>query len=157
MNLSARPFFFGIIAAFFALIMEQIIYVIGGSSIEYELLPKLSVILLAAAAIEEAAKLAMISKSTDNMEIGIKKMILAGAIFGLGFSAAEIFLYAFNEAVSWQNSLWPLAQIAVLHITTSGLAGAAIVRTRNFPLIVPMIFLINFLIHAGYNFSLLLF
>lgn len=154
MNFFVQSIFFGVLSAFFALVAEQIAYIIGGLKIENELFLGLSVMILAAAAIEEVIKFAMIFKNSAAVEDG-QKVILSCIFFGLGFSAIEVFLYAFNGEFSWQDALIPLAGVVSIHIITSGFAGLVISKKQSFLFSASAVLITNFLLHTGYNLAII--
>lgn len=149
-----KYFFLGILAAFFALVIEETVYVLVGSAADTEILLKISWMLMAAALIEEIFKYAIIYKSIVQSN-SPREILLGSALVGLGFSAVEIILDYYNPSIAAANNPLPLLGVILIHVLTCLVAGILISQKRNFYATLLGTLVINTMLHLLYNLAVL--
>ncbi len=123
-----ESFFWGIIAALGALLLELIFLTLATifSSSQKELtlehLFSLGYLLPLAAIAEEILKYTVIAKRIDFFSFG-RSVILNSFLVGLGFAAVEALLIYIKEIPAVSFFSWNLIEIMLLHILTAGIIG----------------------------------
>jgi len=149
-----KYFFLGILAAFFALVVEETVYMLIGSAADTEIVLKISWMLVAAALVEEIFKYAIIYKSIIQ-STSLREILLGSALVGLGFSAVEIILDYYNPAVAAANNPLSLLGVILIHVLTCLVAGSMIAKKENFYVTLLGTLLINTMLHLLYNLTVL--
>lgn len=154
-----ESFFWGIIAALGALILQLIIY-IGFSIYPYPAIANLSfsqlftlpIFIVIAASIEEIFRYIIISKRIDMLSLG-RSYVINSFFVGLGFFATELALTLTAGAVPQTRIL---IEIAIIHIGNAGLMGyiVAIKNPKKISTLVHALLLTVFF-HAAYNILIL--
>ncbi|EKE18845.1 MAG: hypothetical protein ACD_9C00215G0003 [uncultured bacterium] len=152
-----ESFFWGIIAALGALILELIFFIvfsfyIPSSNISFDLLFTIPQFIIIGACIEEIFKYIIISKRIEMLSLG-KSYLVNSFFVGLGFFSVELGLI-WVAASTFQINL--LSEIAIIHMGTAGFIGY-IVATMNPKKITTFISAIAVatLFHALYNLMVL--
>lgn len=149
-----KPFFFGILAAISALVLEQAAFIFIGDRMETEIAFKISWILVVSAMIEEALKYLLLYKNSAELN-GKKEIIVSSFFLGLGFAMTEILLYLSGQNIVWQSAAWPLLGVLFVHLITSGYAGYLLAKKQNVYVIAIRALIFNILLHLLYNFAVL--
>jgi hypothetical protein len=153
-----ESFFWGIIAAFGALVIEFIVFfsvsAYTNQSLETSFLQFLAIpqFIIIAVCIEEIFKYIVILKRVEMLSLE-KSYIINSLLVGLGFFAAELaFIYMSVALPDWKT----LFGIAILHMGTAGIIGHVIairnpkkISTAFYALPLAIIF------HTSYNFLVL--
>lgn len=156
MKYRIESFFWGIIAALGALILELAAFVAfsflekshASLSLSDFFISPSSIIV--AAIIEEILKLVIISKQIERISAE-KDLLLNSFLVGIGFFAVELSLLALNGLPMPQTRY--ILEIAVLHAGTAGLIGYSVAIANNkkiygfFPIVI-----FTTLLHASYNY-----
>jgi len=152
-----KPFFYGILAALGALVLETIFSILtfddGDTN---EKIFAISILMLfLAAATEEILKYVFIRKAYSEME-DKTKIIACALILGLGFSSVELFSNLFKN-----NSLNNLTNIyfwgvLLLHLTTSGFIGFMFLKSDKKSIgFTTIVLIVAIAIHLSYNAAVL--
>lgn len=149
-----KAFFFGILAAVSALVVEQAVQIFTGGILETEIILKLSWLLIVSAAVEESLKYLLIYKNSLELE-SKKKIIVSSLWLGAGFALTEILLYLSGQNVTWSSSAWPFLGILSVHLVTSGYAGYLLTKKQNIYVLTARALLFNTILHILYNFAIL--
>lgn len=127
-----ESFFWGIIAAFGALIVQFIIftsyflYKNPTGNLSFASFFSVPIFIIIAAAVEEIFKYLIISKRVDSFSLE-KSYIFNSFLVGLGFFAVELgIIMQSTKGINLEG----LGEIAILHMGTAGLMGHQ-VATRN--------------------------
>lgn len=153
-----ESFFWGIIAALGALVIELIVYIgfsvsndpTGSVSFaQFFLIPRF---ILIGAAIEEIFKYIIISKRIDMLSMR-RSYIFNSFLVGLGFFSVELGLIMLTGNLPQSNIL---GEIAILHIGTAGIIGY-IIATKNPKKISTFLqaVILATLLHGTYNLLIL--
>jgi RsiW-degrading membrane proteinase PrsW (M82 family) len=142
------------LAALFALVAEQLAYVIAGSSMETEIISQVTPILIVAVIIEEIIKLLMISKTAKDL-IGRKQIFFSSLVLGLGFSLIEVILYLYGNGAGLDLFSFSILGVLAVHLVTCAFAGFVWSQNQNVYFSVVRILLVNTTIHLGYNLFIL--
>jgi RsiW-degrading membrane proteinase PrsW (M82 family) len=144
-----KPFFFGIIAALGALILELVFYIILPSQeTQQDYYSKITIFLFLVVAVEEALKVLMVYKNAQEFK-DENDIFISSFFVGAGFALAELFLkdLGSKELFSIGNM-----NIVLMHILTAGLVGYFLSKEqaigRRF---LVKIWLLAFLVHLAYN------
>jgi hypothetical protein len=149
-----KPLFLGILAAFFALVVELSFSLFSQKEIQAYIFTSISLFLVLSVLAEEVLKYSIILKSFSNLQKR-SYVITSGLILGLGFSAVEISLnlsghFKFNSA----NWLY-LAGIIFVHLVTCGFSAYLISKKQNVYFITARALIINSIIHLSYNLAII--
>lgn len=154
-----ESFFWGIIAALGALIIQLILYISFSTyAFPMEKSPSFSqfftipFFVIAGVLIEESFKYLIISKRIE-MFSQERFYIINSILMGLGFFATELSLiYLSNPALQIRN----ITEILIIHVGTAGLIGY-LVATKNPKKFSTFLFalLITASFHVAYNFSVM--
>lgn len=149
-----ESFFWGIIAALGAIIVELFLFIGFSAYSDYSMgfsfssLYSIPRFIILAACIEEIFKYLIISKRVELISLE-KSYIINSFFVGLGFFGVELGLISQAEPFP---PLLLLAEIAILHIGTAGIIGY-FVATKNPKKLMTFLFvvLIVTIIHATFN------
>lgn len=150
-----ESFFWGIIAALGALLIELIVFIIASvntsskNAIPFQELFLLPAFLIGAVLIEEIFKYLVISKRVELYSLE-KSYIVNSLFVGLGFVSTEFWLLS-SSGVALSNQI--ILELSIIHLGTSGIIGY-IIATRNPKKISTFLFAIAIasIFHGGYNF-----
>jgi hypothetical protein len=153
----AKPFFYGILAALGALVLEEIFSILTFG--EYDTGSRIFTIsilmLFLAAATEEILKYAFIRKTYSEIE-DKTKIISCSIMLGLGFSSVELLSNLLKN-----NSLDNLGNIyfwgvLFLHLITSGFIGFMLLKSERKGIGLAVIILATaIVVHLSYNAAVL--
>ena len=154
MNL-IESFFYGIIAALGALIAELFVFIVisihSGSTnaVSFSQLFTLPYFIITAACIEELLKYLVISKRIDILP-DRKSFFINSLFIGLGFFGVEFAFLSANG--TGLPAIQFLAEIAIVHIGTSGLIGyfASAENPKKLSVFLPAILMAT-IFHGSYN------
>jgi predicted DNA-binding transcriptional regulator len=153
-----ESFFWGIIAALGALVVELLVFVIFSGStdqtnnISFTQLFVLPQLIVLGACIEEIFKYIIISKRIEMLSLR-RSYLINSYLVGLGFFSIELGIVLATGAVPATNIL---VEIAIIHLGTSGIIGY-IVATKNPKKIMTFIKAVLFatFLHSTYNILIL--
>lgn len=153
-----ESFFWGIIAALGAIVMELVIFIIfsatmsSAGSVSFSQLFLMPQFIILAAYIEEIFKYIIIAKKIDTFSFN-RSYLLNSFLMGLGFLAIEL---GIAEVAGPLPKLNILLEIATIHIGTAGIIGY-IVATKNPKKLSTFFQAIIFatFFHAAYNILIL--
>ncbi len=147
-----ESFFWGIVAALGALVLEFLITEV----FQISLPASLSFAVIAAGA-EETLKYLAIAKRIRTL-FEKKYLILASLLAGLSFAMVEVFLIYEKIGAEWQKYYPNIAGIILLHILTAGIIGYFIAAGDVKKWRVPAKTLgTAFILHLAFNLSVLAF
>ena len=158
-----KPFFYGILASFGALLIEMIIKNFSGNDSSLVDIPtRLSWFLVLAVSIEELLKILLIHKYyqeiIDRHDRSRSPIMIQGEMFygallvGLGFSFLEIFFFTYDPAIRIQVAYLSILSVVFLHILTAGLIGYFLSRENIIDYFVFLkIFIAAASLHLLYN------
>lgn len=149
-----ESFFWGIITALGALIVELVFFIAfsfyanSTASLSFLQLFTVPKFIILGAIIEEFLKYIIISKRLENFSLG-RSLVLNSFLVGFGFFATEICLSYFSGAMPPSNLI---VELAIIHIGTTGLIGY-VVASKNPKKINTLIYavLLASIFHATYN------
>jgi len=152
-----KPFFYGILAAFSALVLETIFGILTFNDRDTdERIFAISILMIFLAAVtEETLKYIFIRKTYLEME-DQAKIISLSLILGLSFSSVELFSNLLKN-----NSLNNLTNIyfwgvLLLHLVTSGFIGLAFLKSEKKGITFSVTILVSvIIIHLSYNAAVL--
>jgi RsiW-degrading membrane proteinase PrsW (M82 family) len=154
-----KPFFFGIIAAGGALVLELLF---SDFFPEYNFsagIFSLSTffLLMLMAAIEEFFKLLIIYKSLYSPKNDTPRFLFSALFLGLGFSLTEIFISNYDGISKNSGFYLGISGIIVIHTFLSGLIGWLLlkIKTINFSTMAVVLF-VTTLLHFTYNIAVFL-
>lgn len=101
-----KPIFLGILAAFFALVLEISFSIVSGLGALGYLTAGMSITLVFSAFAEELAKYSVIYKSFSSLKSRVQ-IISSGLIVGLGFAAVELYFNYYNKGAVIFSPLGP--------------------------------------------------
>ncbi|NTW26771.1 MAG: hypothetical protein HGA36_00375 [Candidatus Moranbacteria bacterium] len=153
-----ESFFWGIIAALGALIIELVVFVIFSmstssvSDISFSQLFSIPQLIIAGACTEEIFKYIIISKKIDLLSLK-RSYIMNSFLMGAGFFATELALISISGALP---EIQILSEIAIIHIGTAGIIGyfVAIKNPKKISTILQTILVATFF-HGSYNLLIL--
>lgn len=153
-----ESFFWGIIAALGAIVIELIIFIIfsttmsSASSVSFSQLFIMPQFIILAACIEEIFKYIIIAKKIDTFSFN-RTYLLNSFLIGLGFLFIELGLASMSNPLPNLNIL---TEIAIIHIGTAGIIGY-VVATKNPKKVSTFFQAIIFatFFHAAYNLLIL--
>ncbi|EKE25570.1 MAG: hypothetical protein ACD_5C00114G0003 [uncultured bacterium] len=149
-----ESFFWGIVAALGALFLQLIIFIgssilfEGNKEISFDAISLIPAFIISFAFIEEIFKYIVISKMVESYSLH-RSFIVNSLFIGLGFAFTEFLLLS---SVGNLPDRKILAELATVHIGTSGLIGylIAIKNPNKIKTFIWITFLATFF-HAGYN------
>lgn len=152
MNIQTKTklFFFGVIAAFGALLIEMIASIIFPQETAF-LYQQITFLLILFAVAEELFKFAMVWKAVSNFQ-NARDFFISAFLIGSGFALTEISLAIFSTP-SGQNTSWTaLLGIFIVHTSTCVLLSYAIfLKKRSLKLAPIPILLFLIILHLIYN------
>ncbi|HFC77049.1 MAG TPA: hypothetical protein ENJ27_02365 [Candidatus Moranbacteria bacterium] len=150
-----QSFFWGLIAAGMALVLQIFLTLLFYNNINLNKFEFFSLLFLAFfVLIEESFKYLILVKKISIFSLSKKKLLLNSWFAGIGFSMLEIFiLYQKKIIDNIMLDKLALIEIVLLHILTFGILGYITFTKRKINKI--RIFVFIFAIHFLYNFSIL--
>lgn len=149
-----KLFFWGIITAGMALIVQILLTILSNIDIDLNKLAVTSIFFLASfVLIEELLKYLIITRRIIPFAKYKNKIIISSWVAGMGFSMIELFILYQNNITL--NRL-DLTQVALLHIFTFGFLGYRL-ATKKYTHIDLLAIIFVFILHFIYNFSALYF
>lgn len=149
-----KPFFLGILAAFFALVIELSFSLFSQKEIQAYLFTSVSVILILSVLAEEALKYSVILKSFSGLQKR-SAIILSGLILGLGFSSVEISLNIFGQFKFNSTNWLYLIGIIFIHLATCGFSAYLISKRQSVYFTSTRALIINIIVHLSYNLAVI--
>jgi hypothetical protein len=145
-----KLFFFGVITAFGALLIEMIASIIFPKETAF-LFQEITFLLIVFVIIEEVFKLAVIWKASSALQ-NAKDFFVGAYLIGLGFSLTEIILAGLSAA-SGKNFSWlPLLGIFIIHTATCIFWGYAIFKKKGgIKHTITLAFFATAILHLIYN------
>jgi hypothetical protein len=149
-QIKIKLFFFGVIAAFGALLIEMIASIIFPKEIAF-LFQQITFLLIIFVIIEELFKFALIWKASFAFQ-NAKDFFVGSYLIGLGFSLTEIIL-AGVSAASGKSFAWlPLLGIFIVHTATCVFWGLAIFKKkRGTKIAIALTLFVTVILHLAYN------
>lgn len=155
-----ESFFWGIVAAFGALMAELLIFGLfpffaaTEKRLDFALQDysgHFLFFLAATALIEELFKYIVIAKRLEALFME-KSLFFNSFLVGIGFSFTEIFLIQKNSVINWSSDYQNVLGIALIHIATAGIMGyfLTVNNPRKIKTFLKAIFT-TFCIHFSYN------
>jgi hypothetical protein len=145
-----KSFFLGILAALFALFFELSFSLFFPIEKQAFFFARFSLFLIIASLCEEIIKYTMIYQTFSKLE---KKwpIIFGGFVFGLGFSATEIFLNYYSKTDFINIPFYFILGMIFIHLFTSFFAANIVAKKQNIWFSTARVLILNSCVHISCN------
>lgn len=149
-----KPIFLGILAAFFALVLEISFSIVSGRGALGYLSAGISLTLVFSAFAEELSKYSVIYKGFSALKSRFQ-VLFSGLMVGLGFAAVELYFNYYNRGSAIFSPPWALAGILIIHLFTAGFSAWVVSNKENVYFTTARALIFNTLVHVLYNLAII--